>query len=209
MDPRKTVVTIYELAKKIGLANRRRCLVSADALALLSIGLDLAYILALLTFSFENRGWPYWLARITPSWFPRPDEVAWGLLPTSIAVCGIGLLLVEQEACDPCGRVAPVPFLCMFSWVFLLIILVVMAAISPSWLFAGYRNWAFWVYGVCVVLAVFVVPRHVRHIRRRRRYLTGRCINCGYNLTGLTEPRCPECGTAFALPPGPSKSTAP
>ncbi len=25
----------------------------------------------------------------------------------------------------------------------------------------------------------------------------GFCINCGYNLTGLTEPRCPECGQPF------------
>ena len=24
-----------------------------------------------------------------------------------------------------------------------------------------------------------------------------RCENCGYNLRGLTEPRCPECGTVF------------
>lgn len=24
-----------------------------------------------------------------------------------------------------------------------------------------------------------------------------RCEHCGYNLTGLTEPRCPECGTPF------------
>jgi hypothetical protein len=23
------------------------------------------------------------------------------------------------------------------------------------------------------------------------------CRKCGYNLTGLTEPRCPECGTPF------------
>jgi fructose-specific phosphotransferase system IIC component len=23
------------------------------------------------------------------------------------------------------------------------------------------------------------------------------CIRCGYNLTGLTQPRCPECGTPF------------
>src|SRR5215510_3649348 len=24
------------------------------------------------------------------------------------------------------------------------------------------------------------------------------CASCGYNLNGLTEPRCPECGTPFA-----------
>ena len=24
-----------------------------------------------------------------------------------------------------------------------------------------------------------------------------RCLNCDYNLTGLTEPRCPECGQPF------------
>ena len=27
------------------------------------------------------------------------------------------------------------------------------------------------------------------------------CWKCGYNLTGLTEPRCPECGTAFNVMP--------
>ena len=25
----------------------------------------------------------------------------------------------------------------------------------------------------------------------------GHCQRCGYNLTGLTEARCPECGTEF------------
>jgi hypothetical protein len=25
----------------------------------------------------------------------------------------------------------------------------------------------------------------------------GRCLECGYDLRGLTEPRCPECGTSF------------
>ncbi len=32
--------------------------------------------------------------------------------------------------------------------------------------------------------------------RRLRRY-TGRCEKCGYSLTGLSAPRCPECGTPF------------
>jgi hypothetical protein len=34
----------------------------------------------------------------------------------------------------------------------------------------------------------------MRRWRRRRR---GLCVECGYNLTGLTEARCPECGRAF------------
>lgn len=38
-------------------------------------------------------------------------------------------------------------------------------------------------------------------IRRRRRRKRGECIDCGYNLHGLPEPRCPECGTPFEAKP--------
>jgi hypothetical protein len=34
------------------------------------------------------------------------------------------------------------------------------------------------------------------NLRRTRRKL-GLCLRCGYNLQGLTEPRCPECATTF------------
>ncbi len=36
--------------------------------------------------------------------------------------------------------------------------------------------------------------------RRSGRRVRGLCLRCGYNLTGLVEPRCPECGTP--TPPG-------
>jgi hypothetical protein len=32
-------------------------------------------------------------------------------------------------------------------------------------------------------------------IRRRRRRKRGLCVTCAYDLRGLPEPRCPECGT--------------
>ena len=32
--------------------------------------------------------------------------------------------------------------------------------------------------------------------RRAGRRAKGFCLQCGYNLTGLVEPRCPECGCA-------------
>lgn len=31
-------------------------------------------------------------------------------------------------------------------------------------------------------------------LRRHRRRKHNQCLRCGYSLTGLTEPRCPECG---------------
>ncbi len=36
-------------------------------------------------------------------------------------------------------------------------------------------------------------------LRRRRRRLRNECVHCGYSLTGLVEPRCPECGGANVL----------
>ena len=55
--------------------------------------------------------------------------------------------------------------------------------------------------GVCfavwllLTLSVIVVLR--RQVKRARLQDAGLCVRCGYNLTGLPEPRCPECGEAF------------
>jgi hypothetical protein len=49
--------------------------------------------------------------------------------------------------------------------------------------------------------AVYPVLTFIRGpLRRRRRRRKGLCPNCGYNLTGLPEPRCPECGKQIERP---------
>lgn len=50
-----------------------------------------------------------------------------------------------------------------------------------------------WVLFVVFVtyLALAFLRGPMRRWRRRRK---GLCVKCGYNLTGLPEPRCPECG---------------
>jgi hypothetical protein len=51
---------------------------------------------------------------------------------------------------------------------------------------------AFWTFGPGVALLFLSV-------RTRRLERTKRCVQCGYDLRGLPEPRCPECGTPFQL----------
>ena len=52
--------------------------------------------------------------------------------------------------------------------------------------------------GVCAAIAYWRGPR-----RRRVRYARGRCIGCGYDLTGNTSGVCSECGRTIAgSPPG-------
>lgn len=48
---------------------------------------------------------------------------------------------------------------------------------------------------LCAMLACYPCLSFCRDIiRRHRRRKSNQCLRCGYNLTGLTESRCPECG---------------
>lgn len=52
---------------------------------------------------------------------------------------------------------------------------------------------------VGLVVGTFAAGLVLLHQFRRvlRAVSDGRCVECGYLLTGLPEPRCPECGTKF------------
>jgi len=56
--------------------------------------------------------------------------------------------------------------------------------VIPCWLMAG----------LAIMCSAILVHFHVRKTNVLRR---GLCGKCGYNLRGLLEPRCPECGTQF------------
>ncbi len=55
-----------------------------------------------------------------------------------------------------------------------------------------------------IVIAVAIVMALIRYVRRRalikdRLSEARRCDGCGYNLTGITVPRCPECGVVIGF----------
>jgi hypothetical protein len=55
-----------------------------------------------------------------------------------------------------------------------------------------------------LLLGVGPLIAYRRLARHRRRKRKGLCLNCGYDLQGITSARCPECGTAVdRLTPSP------
>ena len=51
------------------------------------------------------------------------------------------------------------------------------------------------VWRMTILFAVYPLIAFIRGpLRRYRRRKRGLCVRCGYNLTGLTAPKCPECG---------------
>jgi hypothetical protein len=75
--------------------------------------------------------------------------------------------------------------------------------VYPWYLMAGnFLAWQVILWGVLAgLLSVAVWARN----RYWPLHVPGHCVNCGYNLRGLPEPRCPECGQPFE--PGAAEET--
>jgi hypothetical protein len=74
-----------------------------------------------------------------------------------------------------------------------------MSANWQPWLNIGVVLLVLLTLGVAI-LAVFLIWRDgYRRGWMSRPVHPPRCLNCGYNLSGLTHCRCPECGSEFRL----------
>lgn len=108
----------------------------------------------------------------------------------------------------------PATRLCLVTlqtWIILMPLF--MAATLMGWRAAGRPLWAFVLGGAYLAfggMMLEVIRLTTRAILQQTRL--SHCRECGYQLAGLTQPRCPECGTPFdpaALGslPGPPGST--
>ena len=68
------------------------CLPGADALGLFSLGIQLAFVLGVLTYRLHARGWPGWV----PDWFPGPSAFLTSILPP-LAILSGGLALLVSS----------------------------------------------------------------------------------------------------------------
>ena len=73
----------------------------------------------------------------------------------------------------------------------------------------GARTWIWLPLAILAAYPTYVIVRDQRHRRLvARRGRRGLCVNCGYDLTGLTEPRCPACGETIVMSETPADSSA-
>ena len=87
----------------------------------------------------------------------------------------------------------------------------VLGVLYPGWTLdhMGFARMLFLSSGIGGMLVMYAVPVLILRPRVRRltrEYLNAHglpiCLHCGYNLRGLSQPRCPECGRAFEAQPG-------
>jgi hypothetical protein len=113
---------------------------------------------------------------------------------TLSAELGDGRMQLRYSHFADAGRGAPNSQLAPFEW-HLARVLDVNAWRSPGKT-AVYVSLPFWIPAVLLAAWPMIGWGRPAWIRRRR-WRRGLCLHCGYNLTGNTSGRCPECGTAI------------
>lgn len=68
-----------------------------------------------------------------------------------------------------------------------------------DWIGAGVTLLLLFSLGLLVFVLFLVWREGYKRGWRRARSTPPRCLNCGYNLSGLTRCRCPECGAEFCI----------
>jgi hypothetical protein len=104
-------------------------------------------------------------------------------------------------------------------WRLILIVLVVLFIVAQTGihfvpLLSRHPQWVIVTFDVVILfLSATQYRRYRRHYRRElRRHLAEDnirlCRECGYDLRGLIEPRCPECGESFDMSSPPDRDRA-
>ena len=103
--------------------------------------------------------------------------------------------------CASSGRTSPVVFWGMVLLFGPALVLTLIAIVEMLFLDWGWLRFDTAVgVGFAAVIALLytlILRRLLRNRLRQRRYAAGRCGVCKYDLRGLPEARCPNCGTRF------------
>jgi hypothetical protein len=151
-------------------AKLERRLIHADAVSLLSLGLQLTYILGLFTSSLGNRGWPGWLRAYLPRWL-SPFDVLLALPSVGLFTCGVSLLMAEREVSDrSVTDTERMPWLCWASLVGI-VGLILFNAVTLRVFFLN-QSMPFAVVAFAPITAFFL-RRLMRRDRRRETSLPG------------------------------------
>lgn len=160
-------------------------------------------------------------------WRRMRPAVRWGLVTVWLgwAACAVALLLIvfyDVKSVVVTGPIiavigiASVPLGIRGKYAWALLVGVANCAICLLfWMLVLTLDWSpqdahvpFAVMGLAYTLAT--LPLAIRATRRAPASVSPWiCVRCGYLLYGLSEPRCPECGTPFdpaLVPPSPDPS---
>ncbi len=128
---------------------------------------------------------------------PNIHPFLWLALYLTAYMTGLGLLCWPLRAYKSTASISAVAFLGVFAYSIPGQIELMRSPPTNRW----FVVFSFVAPPFIVWLVPFAVLSGVIFLRNRYRpiYPPGRCGKCGYDLQGLPEPRCPECGKSFEL----------